>query len=119
MSGCQEDLSHAVQAFNDAAERAGWPQIDVLNNNRPRMLKARLREVGGVDGWVEVIRKASASDYLQGNTEHRFRLTFDWFVKSEFFTKVREGNYDNKAASPTRRKYNPTIEQALRASGGQ
>ena len=106
------DLSHAVSRYNQAAERAGWPQVQKLTPNRSKQLKARLKDCGGLDGWEDALRRAFASDFCRGRTSKPWTgFGFDWLVKAGNFTKLMEGNYDNRTAQshgeqPDRRKSN-------------
>lgn len=106
------DLSHAVSRYNQAAERAGWPQVQKLTPNRSKQLKARLKDCGGLDGWEDALRRAFASDFCRGRTSKPWTgFGFDWLTKAANFTKLMEGNYDNRVdqlhgEQPDRRKSN-------------
>lgn len=106
------DLSHAVSRYNQAAERAGWPQVQKLTSNRSKQLKARLKDCGGLDGWEDALRRAFASDFCRGRTSKPWTgFGFDWLIKAANFTKLMEGNYDNRVdqlhgEQPDRRKSN-------------
>lgn len=106
------DLSHAVSRYNQAAERAGWPQVQKLTPNRSKQLKARLKDCGGLDGWEDALRRAFASDFCRGRTSKPWTgFGFDWLTKTANFTKLMEGNYDNRVdqlhgEQPDRRKSN-------------
>ncbi|MCT4369091.1 hypothetical protein CLG85_001535 [Yangia mangrovi] len=93
------DLSHAVGRYNAAAEKAGWPQVQKLNPNRSKLLRARLKDCGGVEGWEVALRKAFDSDFLRGRTSAGFVLSFDFLIKAANFTKLMEGNYDNRSGN--------------------
>lgn len=95
------DVSEAVARYNDAAEKAGWPQVQKLNPNRSKQLRARLAECGGLEGWEVALRKAFDSDFLRGRTPKPWLgFGFDWLVKTANFTKLMEGNYDNRDSNP-------------------
>ncbi len=51
ISSADADSDTAIQAYNDVAEEAGWPKAQRLTRNRSVMLKARLRECAGIEGW--------------------------------------------------------------------
>ena len=59
------------------------------------MLKARIGEytLGTVLGAIESIDK---SQFLKGQNNRGWTITFDWFVKPNNFLKVLEGNYIDK-----------------------
>jgi uncharacterized protein YdaU (DUF1376 family) len=92
------ELSHAVSRFNAAAEKAGWPTVQKLNPNRSKLLRSRLKECGGLEGWEVALRKAYDSDFCRGRTANAWvGFGFDWLIKSANFTKLMEGNYDDRA----------------------
>lgn len=91
------EIQLAVDIYNAAAKLSGWPSVQKLTAARSRSLKARMAEVGGMDGWEAAIEKASLSDFLCGRTSKPWTgLGFDWLVKEANFTKLMEGNYDNR-----------------------
>lgn len=95
------DVSEAVSAYNETASQAGWPQVQRLNPQRSKQLKSRLKEVGGIDGFRDALAKASASDFLTGRTSNPWTgFGFDWLTKPANFTKLMEGNYDNRSHAP-------------------
>lgn len=113
------DLSHAVSRYNQAAERAGWPQVQKLTPNRSKQLKARLKDCGGLDGWEDALRRAFASDFCRGRTSKPWTgFGFDWLIKAANFTKLMEGNYDNRSDHTTSdrpdNRADPALEQIAR-----
>ncbi|WP_294171848.1 phage replisome organizer N-terminal domain-containing protein [uncultured Clostridium sp.] len=65
------------------------------NTNRYKLLKARIKEVG-IDKVIEAIESINNSDFLKGQNDRGWCITFDWFIKPNNFIKVLEGNYLNK-----------------------
>ena len=91
------DVSEAVVVYNHAAQRCGWPQVQKSTPARSKQIKARIKECGGVDGWRIAIEKAEASDFICGRTPKPWSgFGFDWLIKPQNFTKLMEGNYDNR-----------------------
>jgi uncharacterized protein YdaU (DUF1376 family) len=89
--------SEAVAAYNRAAEAAGWPKVQRMTPQRARSLRARLAECGGIDGWEVALRRAMDSDFLCGRTPKPWTgFGFDWLTKAANFTKLMEGNYENR-----------------------
>jgi uncharacterized protein YdaU (DUF1376 family) len=89
--------SEAVQVYNEVATNVGWPVVQKMTKPRISAINARLAECGGVDGWRVAIEKASASDFLTGRTSRPFFASFDWITAHRNFTKIMEGNYDNRS----------------------
>lgn len=85
------DLGFAL--FNDAAKRTGWPEAQQISDDRKKLMRARLKDCGGIDGFAGALGKAEASDFLT-TTWPNFNL--DWMLKPKNFRKLMEGNYDNR-----------------------
>lgn len=68
------------------------------NTNRYKMLKARINEFG-IEKVIEAIESINNSDFLKGQNDRAWIITFDWFIKPNNFTKVLEGNYLNKGGA--------------------
>lgn len=113
----EEEEERAFAAFVDAARKRDWPKPQSLNAERRKKLRARLAE-HGIDGWLLMIEKASASDFLCS----KFALKFDWVLEPKNFTKVIEGNYDakpgaNGAAAGPPTSHNDTSQWRARVLG--
>lgn len=87
----------AFQLFVQAATRQPcWSVPEAMNKARRASLTARVREVG-LDGWERAIRRAEQSPFLTGRTGDKpFALAIDWMLKPANFTKIIEGNYDDR-----------------------
>ena len=112
------EASEAVSAYNVAAEKAGWPKVQRMSPARTRALKARLRECGGIEGWQHALKRAIDSDFLCGRTPKAWvGFSFDWMTKAANFTKLMEGNYDNRDRQPATAESDPTLRAIARAAG--
>lgn len=88
-------------AWNVMASQAGLPLVDdrkPLSEKRRKKAVARLREVGGFEGWQVCLEKIQRSPFLTGQVKD-FRATFDWILEPDNLTKVMEGNYDGKTTN--------------------
>lgn len=85
----EEDI--AFSEFVGEARKHGWPVPRAMDAGRRKKLRLRLQE-HGLDGWRSMIGKACASDFMRT----KFALKLDWILEPANFTKVIEGNYDNK-----------------------
>lgn len=99
----------ALDLWNEAAVRSGWPRVRRMTADREKKLRALVK--GGLDDWREALAKAEASDFLCGRTarseQHRgWQFTIDAMLRESFFVKILEGNYDNREA-PTLRLKDP------------
>lgn len=109
-----DEIAFAVSAYNDAAEAAGWPKVQVLSNARRAALRARLKEAGGVTGWEQALARAQSSPHLCGQNDRGWRANFDFLTRQSSFAKLMEGNYD-PASRNVHSKPNPNANPASRA----
>jgi hypothetical protein len=87
------DCDIAAKAWNLTAERIGLPRAQNLSPPRRRALEARISDLGGIQGWDDMLAKLEASsDWFRQS----FRPGLDWCLKPANLTKIMEGNYDDK-----------------------
>jgi len=116
----REQLLQAVLAYNDAAADAGWPQAQKLTKARAAALKARLKDCGGLEGWVGALARARASPHLCGQNDRGWTASLDFLIQQSSFAKLMEGNYDPRIgrriypAERPRDRADPALEQILR-----
>jgi hypothetical protein len=81
-------------------------------------MKARLKDCVGIDGFMACLEKCKASDFLQGRVggSNAFQLGIDFILRDFSFTKIMEGNYDNRAKVPS--EINPE-DMSIAAMFGQ
>jgi len=89
------DFSKVADKWNELSD-LGLNKVTKINptTNRGKMLKARLKEYS-LDDVLKAIDNVKQSDFLLGNNNRGWMITFDWFVKPNNFVKVLEGNYNN------------------------
>lgn len=89
----REVETSALRAWNEAAQRLSLPKAQLLRTPRRTALHARLRELGGIDGWRAMIEMIGKSPHLLGDNDRGWKVTFDWILKPANLTKIMEGNY--------------------------
>lgn len=92
-----EDVTLGFSMFNQAAKRTGWPEVQKIDEDRKRLMRARLKDAGGLEGFAIALGKAEASEFLT-TTWQNFNL--DWMLKPKNFRKLMEGNYANRSSAP-------------------
>jgi uncharacterized protein YdaU (DUF1376 family) len=97
----KDDCEIAVSKWNKAADEHGWPKVQRLTAARSKQLAGRIKEAGGLDGWQAALQKAGESDFLCGRNGAWSGFGFDWMVKAGNFTKLMEGNYENRSGNIT------------------
>ena len=85
-----------VDAWNSLQKDTAIKPVSriVTSSTRYKLLSARLKEYG-IDNVLNAIENIRQSDFLKGNNDRGWIITFDWFVKPNNFPKVLEGNYCN------------------------
>lgn len=111
----QTDVSRVVEEWNKLQEVGISPIRGIKpSSKRFQMLKGRIREYD-IETVLEAIKNVRDSDFLCGNNNNDWMITFDWFVKPNNFVKVLEGNYNKKEkqhggmARTVKRKAKPLI----------
>lgn len=98
------DLKAFADFFNKtmAAQGAQIPQVRAIppKSKRTTFLLARLREYGK-EALAAVVKKAAASDFLNGGGSRGFVADFEWLFRPNNFPRVLEGTYDNRSQQST------------------
>ena len=91
------------------------PKVSKMTQGRKDKIRQRVREMGG---WLsartiimDCFRKINESDFCNGSTG--WVATFDWFFSNDKnWTKVLEGNYDNRRGKTDIEKMKDEIAKA-------
>ena len=94
-SRTQIDYKKLIEFFNSETKGVFGEVRYPLSSKRQDSIRARIRE-HGKEAFVEMVRKAAASEFLKGNNNRGFQATFDWLIRPTNFQKTIEGNYDNR-----------------------
>ncbi len=106
----------AFEFFVNAAKRKSWPCPSGLSKIREQKLRSRLAE-HGLDGWNAMLAKAETSEFICGGMSG---WSLDWVLEPKNFTKVIEGNYDNRPTAPYKNGHSgPTPPTTDNDSDGQ
>lgn len=91
---------HSIQSIIDAwnqLEPYGIKMIYRINPGSKRCTSLiALLEQFGEEKVIQAVDKVKQSDFLQGKTDTRFSLNFDWFINPNNFAKILDGKYDEK-----------------------
>lgn len=91
---------HSIQSIIDAwnqLEPYGIKMIYRINPGSKRYTSLiALLEQFGEEKVIQAVDKVKQSDFLQGKTDARFSLNFDWFINPNNFAKILDGKYDEK-----------------------
>jgi hypothetical protein len=88
------------ETFNEIAQATGWPLVQSQSPAREKLAAQRIKDCGGFDNWRDAMKRAAKSDFLSGRATGSTPATFDWLNKPANFTKLMEGNYDNRTNNP-------------------
>ena len=94
-----DEIQEAIDVYNSQAEATGWPKVQKITAKRKAAIKARLKEVGGLDGWRMAVDKAANSPMLCGGNSRGWVASFDFLTNQSSFTKLMEGNYDPRQST--------------------
>jgi len=82
---------------NEAAMRARWKWVmTATKKNGDRYASTKDEAVAWFDRFFAYVSK---SDFLTGRSDKWTSCDLGWLVKADNFTKVLQGNYENKAAA--------------------
>lgn len=87
-------LEEAVNKYNSI----GLAKVQKLSQSRKSKLSQRLKDCGGMEGWVACLEKVKSSDFLMGRTKN-WRADFDFIITDNKFIKIMEGAYDNQKSN--------------------
>lgn len=82
-----------IEFWNEKT-KCKWGKLTSIENNRRKMLRARIAEHGKA-ALITAIEKAAASEFLAGAAW----FNFDWMIRPNNFDKIISGNYDNKTTT--------------------
>lgn len=104
--------SSKLQSIINKWNSLGISQIKIIQGNRLKLLKSRMKEFGE-KSILEAIDNVNKSSFLQGQNSKGWTITFDWFIKPNNFIKVLEENYSDKGGSDGYRQHNKKNEDAV------
>lgn len=86
-----------AEYFNEQMQGKQVKQIMKLSQKRKSHIIARTKEFGK-QAVAIVIKKTAASKFLNGDNSRGFLASFDWIFRPNNFTKIYEGNYDDRTS---------------------
>ena len=89
------DYKAVINFFNEETQGVFGKVIYPISEKRKNSIRARINEFGK-DDFAKMIRKASKSNFLKGDSNKGFVANFDWMIRPSNFQKIIEGNYDNR-----------------------
>lgn len=92
------DWSSFINWWNNNVHNTNIPELKTLNEDRRKAVRCRIKEHKKASLGI-VMQKLVASSFLHGVNSRNFIATFDWVFKKANYTKILEGNYDNKDLS--------------------
>ena len=93
----REYCNKVAKYFNEQMQGKQVKQIIKLSQKRKSHIIARTKEFGK-HAVAIVIQKTAASKFLNGDNSRGFLASFDWIFKPNNFTKIYEGNYDDRTS---------------------
>lgn len=87
-----------LQSYFNETFKDKLPMVANMTEARRKAVKARIAEYDKNTVFL-VLQKVAASPFLLGNNDRNWKCDFDWIFKAANFTKILEGNYDEKRNS--------------------
>lgn len=84
-----------LQSYFNEVFKGKLPLIANMTEARRKAVKARISEYDKNAVFL-VLQKVAASPFLLGCNDRNWKCDFDWIFKAANFTKILEGNYDEK-----------------------
>lgn len=110
---CQTDVRRVIEEWNKLQEVGINPIRDIKpSSKRCQLLKGRIREYG-IDEVLNAINNVRKSDFLRGENNRGWMITFDWFVKPNNFLKTLEGNYNKEGQHGTHRTVTTPVKPLI------
>jgi hypothetical protein len=110
-----DDVPQAVVMWNEMAAAHGLPKVQSVTETRRRLLRARLKEAGGLDGWKHCLEVIAGTPFLLGLEGSRsWRADFDFVVKAGSFTKIMEGGFPCGPGKPAAMSSPEAFDEAFR-----
>lgn len=91
------DYQKLIDFFNNETKGIFGNVRYPLSDKTKGMVRARIREVGK-DDFAKAIRIACNSNFLKGQNDRNFKMTFQWMIRPTNFEKILSGNYDNRTS---------------------
>lgn len=89
-----------LQSYFNETFKNKLPMVANMTEARRKAVKARIAEYNK-DTVFLVLHKVLASPFLLGCNDRNWKCDFDWIFKAANFTKILEGNYDEKRNNNT------------------
>lgn len=89
-----------LQSYFNETFKDKLPMVANMTEARRKAVKARIAEYDKNTVFL-VLQKVLASPFLLGCNDRNWKCDFDWIFKAANFTKILEGNYDEKRNSNT------------------
>ena len=94
----ESECAEVVSRFNSIC--VSLNKVSRMTEPRRKAVQSALQAVGQ-EKLTELFHKAEASDFLTKRNSSGWKAGFDWLMKPENYTKVLEGNYDNRNSAQT------------------
>lgn len=85
--------SKIMAAYNEIC--TSFSKIISIDGKRRDAVRARWGTYPSLDTFLEVFKKAEASDFMKGANDKNWVADFDWMMKATNLPKILEGKYDN------------------------
>ena len=106
----KNEIGAAIAAYNEVAKEHNLPVAKKITVARTAKIRQRLKDAGGLDGWMLALEKVKENPWLMGDNDRGWRVDLDFLGRESSFAKLMEGSYDHHInASTGERIGKPTL----------
>ena len=91
----RDHVQQAFESYNETALEIGLSGARALTPDRHRKLKARLREIGGLEEWRRGLAAIPSRPFLMGQNDRGWRANLDFLLRPGAMLRVLEGAYSD------------------------
>jgi len=90
----------AFEAWNGMAAEIGLPVARLFTDKRRSAMKLRLRELGGLARWLDLLKTVRETPFLRGESDIGFQCDIDFLLAPRTFNRVLDGFYARLRSKP-------------------
>jgi len=96
------EFQKIIDIFNSVCNKLS--KVQKLTPARKSSINARIEDYN-LQTIGDVFQKVKASNFLNGENKEGWKASFDWVMNPNNFTKILEGNYENRTKTIGESKY--------------
>lgn len=107
VSSAVDQVSVAFEAYNEIARSLGLTIARTLDADRRKAIAARLKDSGGIEGWLAALNEIANSQFLCGSKG--WKADLDFICQRKSFRGLVEGKYADRQSTRKRTSAKQTL----------